>query len=126
MLTQAPPELALGPARLAQEASAWVPLLPCATSTDLLAFAGTCLQPPLAASLHLLGGLGQALLGAAGSCLVAASDESAAESAAEVANHALLLLGMLCERLTPDRVRLVELCMVAFPVYVSSVPDEAQ
>ena len=93
---QAPPELSLGPARLAKEASSWTLILPSARAPDLLGFTGTCLQPPLGGSLRTLGGLGQALVKAVGSCVVAAC--------AEEADRALLLLGTLCEQLGPDRV----------------------
>ena len=94
---QAPLELGLGAVCLAQEASSWTPILPSARAPDLLSFAATCLQPPLGGSLQTLGGLGQALVKAVGSCAVA--------SCADEADRALLLLGMLCEQLGPDRVR---------------------
>ena len=98
MHEQAPPELALGPARIAQEATSWLPVLDLAKGPDMLAFAGTCLKPPVAGSLRTLGALGQALVKAVGSCAVAGGSCAAAGDA-EVA---LLLLGTLCEHLAPD------------------------
>ena len=105
---QAPPDVCLSLAALGAHTAAWASLLACSGAQDVLAFARSCLQPPIAGLLHLLDGFSAALLEAVASC--ATPSGPGQELAGNVLQlplmgDALLLLGALCSQAGPSQVR---------------------